>query len=144
VAYPIIITRMIAAANIPPGTFRLLRNPPADAMKLWMPELVFSNGGKGAFSPVRPRRQAIGCRASTPAVRGAAIEPPESLRVFGCLPNAGARGCTEAGVRKASREETAGRRGQNGVARWSYGDLRAAGNRLQRRDRDREMGSIAG
>ena len=48
VAYPIIITRMIAAANIPPGTFRLLRNPPADAMKLWMPELVFSNGGKGA------------------------------------------------------------------------------------------------
>jgi hypothetical protein len=33
----------------------------------------------------------------------------ESLRVFGCLPNTGARGCTEAGVRKASREETAGR-----------------------------------
>jgi len=31
-----------------------------------------------------------------------------TLRVFGCLPNAGARGCTEAGVRKASREETAG------------------------------------
>ena len=52
VAYPIIITRMIAAANIPPGTFRLLRNPPADAMKLWMPELVFSNGGKGASSPI--------------------------------------------------------------------------------------------
>jgi hypothetical protein len=31
-----------------------------------------------------------------------------SLRVFGRLPGAGARGCTEAGVRKASREETAG------------------------------------
>jgi hypothetical protein len=31
--------------------------------------------------------------------------PPttETLRVFGCLPGAGARGCTEAGVRKASR-----------------------------------------
>jgi hypothetical protein len=42
----------------------------------------------------------------------AAPSPPceglESLRVFGCLPGAGARGCTEAGVRKASREETAG------------------------------------
>jgi hypothetical protein len=30
-----------------------------------------------------------------------------ALRVFGRLPGAGARGCTEAGVRKASREETA-------------------------------------
>src|SRR6516165_9544974 len=35
-------------------------------------------------------------------------EGPESLRVFGCLPVTGARGCTKAGVRKASREETAG------------------------------------
>ena len=33
---------------------------------------------------------------------------PLSLRVFGCLPVTGRRGCTEAGVRKASREETAG------------------------------------
>jgi hypothetical protein len=31
-----------------------------------------------------------------------------SLRVFGRLPVTGERGCTEAGVRKASREETAG------------------------------------
>src|SRR6185312_7665220 len=31
-----------------------------------------------------------------------------SLRVFGRLPVTGARACTEAGVRKASREETAG------------------------------------
>jgi hypothetical protein len=31
-----------------------------------------------------------------------------SLRVFGRLPCAGASGCTEAGVRKASKEETAG------------------------------------
>src|ERR1700732_2566963 len=40
-----------------------------------------------------------------------AVGPRErqlSLRVFGRLPGAGARGCTEAGVRKASREETAG------------------------------------
>jgi hypothetical protein len=35
-------------------------------------------------------------------------EWPESLRVFGRLPVTGARACTEAGVRKASREETAG------------------------------------
>jgi hypothetical protein len=34
---------------------------------------------------------------------------PLSLRVFGCLPDTDAWGCTEAGVRKASREETAGR-----------------------------------
>jgi hypothetical protein len=33
---------------------------------------------------------------------------PESLRVFGCLPVIGQSGCTAAGVRKASREETAG------------------------------------
>jgi hypothetical protein len=38
----------------------------------------------------------------------AARECLESSRVFGCLPDTGARGCTEAGVRKASREETAG------------------------------------
>jgi hypothetical protein len=31
-----------------------------------------------------------------------------TLRVFGCLPGTSAWGCTEAGVRKASREETAG------------------------------------
>ena len=37
-----------------------------------------------------------------------APERPESLRVFGRLPATGARACTEAGVRKASREETAG------------------------------------
>jgi len=29
-------------------------------------------------------------------------KPPLSLRVFGCLPDTGARGCTAAGVRKAS------------------------------------------
>jgi hypothetical protein len=49
--------------------------------------------------------------APIPVVHVTVLEPLESLRVFGCLPNAGARGCTEAGVRKASREETAGRRG---------------------------------
>jgi hypothetical protein len=36
------------------------------------------------------------------------IERLESLRVFGCLPVIGQSGCTAAGVRKASREETAG------------------------------------
>jgi hypothetical protein len=46
--------------------------------------------------------------APIPAVRGVAIEPLGSLRVFGRLPVTGVRGCTKAGVRKASREETAG------------------------------------
>ena len=31
----------------------------------------------------------------------------------------------------------------NGAARWSYGDLRAAGNQLRRGVRDRQLGSIA-
>src|SRR5437016_4849375 len=48
---------------------------------------------------------------------------PESLRVFGCLPGAGARGCTEAGVRKALREETAGEFAPTLVS--VYGDLGA-------------------
>jgi hypothetical protein len=43
------------------------------------------------------------------------------LRVFGCLPDSGARGCTEAGVRKASREETAGEFATAVVS--IYGDL---------------------
>src|ERR1700739_1005172 len=50
-------------------------------------------------------------------------ESPETLRVFGCLPGAGARGCTEAGVRKASREETAGEFAPTLVS--VYGDLGA-------------------
>ena len=41
-------------------------------------------------------------------------------------------------------EETAGRHGHDGAARWSYGDLRAAGNRLRRGRGDRQMGSPAG
>jgi len=48
-------------------------------------------------------------------------ERPQSLRVFGCLPDTGARGCTEAGVRKASREETAGEFATAVVS--IYGDL---------------------
>ena len=36
------------------------------------------------------------------------LESPLSLRVFGRLPGTGVEGCTAAGVRKASREETAG------------------------------------
>src|SRR5262252_3221857 len=45
----------------------------------------------------------------------------QSLRVFGCLPGAGARGCTEAGVRKASKEESAGEFAPAVVS--VYGDL---------------------
>ena len=55
------------------------------------------------------------------AVPGAKAEWLISLRVFGCLPGAGARGCTEAGVRKASREETAGGvRIGGGVRLWRF------------------------
>jgi hypothetical protein len=46
---------------------------------------------------------------------------PVSLRVFGCLPCAGAGGSTEAGVRKASKEETAGEFAPAVVS--IYGDL---------------------
>jgi hypothetical protein len=49
---------------------------------------------------------------------------PLPLRVFGRLPGAGAGGCTEAGVRKASREETAGKFAPAVVS--DYGDLAAA------------------
>jgi ketopantoate reductase len=51
----------------------------------------------------------------------AAVQFPSSLRVFGCLPVSGARGCTEAGVRKASKEETAGEYAPAAVS--VYGDL---------------------
>jgi hypothetical protein len=51
--------------------------------------------------PIRMRT--LVCRRQLPCHKR-----PLSLRVFGCLPDTGARGCTEAGVRKASREETAG------------------------------------
>src|SRR5215468_2544372 len=62
-----------------------------------------------------PRRSRSGQPALWPAPR----DHPESLRVFGCLPGTGARGCTEAGVRKASREETAGGvRTDAGVDLW--------------------------
>src|SRR5438270_68869 len=53
---------------------------------------------------------------------GISLRPPKSLRVFGRLPGTGARGCTEAGVRKASREETAGGvRTDAGVDLWGFG-----------------------
>ena len=46
---------------------------------------------------------------------------PLTLRVFGRLPVTGARGCREAGVRKASREETAGGvRTDAGVGLWGF------------------------
>jgi hypothetical protein len=53
------------------------------------------------------------------AVRKVGIEQLNALRVFGRLPVTGVRGCTEAGVRKASREETAeGARTDAGVDLW--------------------------
>ena len=47
-------------------------------------------------------------RGLSHAVRLQSGERPVSLRVFGRLRDTDARECTEAGVRKASREETAG------------------------------------
>ena len=66
-------------------------------------------------------RAANGSFGSNSPVAACFGERPESLRVFGCLPGAGARGCTEAGVRKASREETAGGvRTSGGVRLWRF------------------------
>jgi hypothetical protein len=62
-----------------------------------------------------------------PALRSSLIVRPRynkrplSLRVFGCLPGTGARGCMAAGVQKASREETAGEFATAVVS--IYGDL---------------------
>src|SRR5262249_15875775 len=60
----------------------------------------------------------------TPAVQSWVRERPESLRVFGRLPDTDARGCAEAGVRKASREETAG--GVRTDAGVDYGEFAGA------------------
>ena len=56
-------------------------------------------------------------------------ERPVTLRVFGCLSHC-ARGCTEAGVRKASKEETAGEYAPAAVS--VYGDFRRGSARLGR------------
>ena len=63
---------------------------------------VGKSDGEGTFAGVRGNDEV----APIPAVRRAEIERQGSLRVFGCLPVIGQRGCTAAGVRKASREET--------------------------------------
>jgi len=96
-------------------------------------DVDFDNAPHGQDGPVPVRRvprpnwdrftQAVGevCRLSNPAVRSRSRECQLTLRVFGCLPDAGARGGTEAGVRKASREETAGGvRTGGGVRLWGF------------------------
>ena len=71
------------------------------------------------------RRRSHECRKWVdPPVRYWSRGRPESLRVFGRLPVIGARACTEAGVRKASREETAGEFAPAVVS--DYGDLAPA------------------
>ena len=60
-------------------------------------------------------------KGSNLTVPGQGRESLESLRVFGRLPVAGVEGCTAAGVRKASREETAGEFAPAVVS--GYGDL---------------------
>jgi hypothetical protein len=56
----------------------------------------------------KPRTRAQTSIRGEPDVGAALGQLPLSLRVFGRLPGTGVEGCTEAGVRKASREETAG------------------------------------
>jgi len=65
-----------------------------------------------------------GLYAPTPNLPGLTPKRGVSLRVFGRLPVIGARACTEAGVRKASREETAGEFAPAVVS--DYGDLAPA------------------
>src|SRR5215831_13359821 len=85
-------------------------------MQLWPPsrKAAATDPQLGAFPGV--------CRFTGRTSRSAARrEGVESLRVFGHLPDAGARGCAEAGVRKASRDETAGEFAPAVVS--VYGDL---------------------
>src|ERR1700730_9230302 len=93
-----------APASRPRGVWHWYPSPPnrrhALRLILWA-----SNDGSGSNLPV-PRE---------------AREGQESLRVFGRLPGAGARGYTEAGVRKASKEESAGSFAPAVVS--VYGDL---------------------
>ena len=64
------------------------------------------------------RMAGLGAPLLLPSEQGPG-EGLEALRVFGRLPVTGARTCTEAGVRKASREETAGGvRTDAGVDLW--------------------------
>ena len=80
-----------------------------------------ARGRRASTVPGGTRAATNGSFESPPAVRLVSREGPEPVRVFGCLPGAGARGCTEAGVRKASREETAGGvRTGGGVRLWRF------------------------
>jgi hypothetical protein len=73
---------------------------------------------------MRGMRQANGRFGSNLPVPARRREGPESLRVFGRLPDSDVRGCMEAGVRKASREETAGEFAPTLVS--VYGEFAAA------------------
>ena len=73
---------------------------------------------------------ATGSRAPIPAVRGTAMEPPESLRVFGCLPVT-ARGAARRQASEKPRRRKP--RGEYAPAAVSvYGDLRRGSARLGR------------
>ena len=60
------------------------------------------------LDPADVSRTANGGFVSNLPLPGRGPEGLVSLRVFGWLPGTGARGCTAASGRKASREETAG------------------------------------
>jgi hypothetical protein len=62
---------------------------------------------KGAATDVRPTATAPHLDPTEDGSCRRSGERPESLRVFGCLPGTGVIRCAEAGVRKASGEETA-------------------------------------
>jgi hypothetical protein len=71
---------------------------------------VKTEPSKSGFPPEPTYKSSstVGLLRAEPPRSGARRERLQSLRVFGRLPVTGRRGCTEAGVRKASREETAG------------------------------------
>jgi hypothetical protein len=83
----------------------------------------FGESGAGwlAYALHRAGAPASGKVAPIPDLPTLAPERGSSLRVFGCLPCAGASECTEAGVRKASKEETAeGVWAGGGVGLWGF------------------------
>jgi hypothetical protein len=86
----------------------------------------------GRVRPTSPCSLATvnGCLGSNFPVTGRGPESLESLRVFGRLPGTDPIRDSEAGVRKASKEETAGDYAPAAVS--VYGDLRRGSERLGR------------
>ena len=80
-----------------------------------------SNGGYRRVSPIAPRPREGPLIEPTADARPGPRERVLMLRVFGRLPVSGVTRCSEAGVRKASGEETAGGVcAGSGVGLWRF------------------------